>query len=1237
MAQHISIRVPWHDDGWKGSVCQAPSINMSCLRLKNIKQNRKDSLEEEICGKCMMEHEEEIPCIGEGGAFMSNKELHKWVIHPYRYRNADTHKHFLETDIVYPPYSLPARPYSWLMLKKIEEKVEKYGINYDSKQEPKLNFNTNWIQEASNHRVIFDSFYQDVIPNQSLCIAYAKQVPFVEDNRRVIIGMGHVKRIIPAKEHNHTEEGKLRSLTWETMICHSIREDHEDGFVIPYQEMMEYAKNNPDFDLTSIAVFAPEESFEEFSYATEHVSHDSVIDVILSCIKAFKIINECLDEDYTNTIEWLNQQLETVWEERGAFPGLGAMLTSFEVKLGIPIAKYMKENVTNENIMEYLDKTMRNPQKFLPKNLADCINPIVQGTWKRLPDERKKLFQLLSRFAITIEQAKVLYEESERRKRDILCTDQEIIENPYILYEQTRLKQENLRFTIEKVDRAIFPVPSIAKKYPLEEPSKLTSDNDKRRIRAVVISVLEKARQNGHTILPANLCINQVKELTLEPACPITSDMIFAIESFMSSEVIKREMKDGNEYYKLVHINQFDQVIEKRVYKRIHADKIVVDANWRRMVDEEIKKKEEKLDFQDDSQKLSEEEELARQEKAEVLKVLAESRLSVLVGDAGTGKTTVLSILCKEPSIKNGGVLLLAPTGKATVVLKEKVNDEEQNFSAQNIAQFLTKSKRFDWNDMRYRLANYEERNLPETVIIDEASMLTEEMFGALLEAISHAKRIIFVGDPNQLPPIGAGRPFVDLVDLLKEGVPKNANPKVGNCYGELQIVRRQQDEKERLDINLARYFTRTSEIEDEDNILATIMKNENKNIEIQTWKTSEELENKLLEVVAKEIGMEEIEDKVTFDQKLGGTMIKNATYFNKNCAEKINEWQILAPVRNMPQGVININRLFHKKYRATQIELAKRRRGHGKCIPIAYGLEDIVYGDKVINVHNVKKSGYPKDGKSEYVANGEIGIACGKCKKELENDYLQVCFSSQKDYIYSYDKKDFNEETGIEMLELAYALTVHKSQGSQFKTVILVLAEPCYILSKEMLYTALTRQENKIVILYNNEPYQLLKYASNEYSDIARRYTDLFAGVWDDNGNHKPQITEINGTFYEERLIHKTVRGELVRSKSEVIIANALYYNHVDYEYEPELILEGHLKRPDFKIVDADTGKEWYWEHCGMMSNAKYAKRWEEKKKFYTKNGIIEGKNLIVTKENNKEGLDSDKIDEIVKRTFML
>lgn len=1230
MPQHISIRVPWHDHGWNGTVCSDPVTNNACLRLKGIAKSRDDKAEAAICGQCMADHVDALPCVSEGAAFLSPKEMIKTTVHPYKRRNRSTHGHFLPTKVIYPAYSLPARPFAWLMRENIEVWKDACQINYKPEREPILKFNTIWVQDAENHKAIFDYFYGDVVEKQSLCIAYAKQVPFIEDVRRVVIGIGRIMKIIPAVEYRRQTDDGLRSMVWETMVCHSIREDHEDGFVIPYQEMMEYAQTHPEFDLASITVFAPEDAFDEFSYATEHVSYDAVIDVLQSCINAFTIINSCLDEDYSNVLDWLNRELAQVWEDRGAFPGLGAMLCALEIPQGIVIAKQFQEYLEDdENLWTQLDAVMSKPGNYLDPLLAKAISPIVQKTWKNMSEERKELFRLLSRFSLSIDQAFVLFHENERIKQGIRCSDREIIENPYIIYEQTRLKQDSLYVSVRKVDRAVFPVASILERYPLPALTALTSDNDERRIRAVAVAVLEAEAQAGNTILPCNMIIDKIQDLILEPACRVTGDILNAIDKFLRRQILCKEMKDGTKYYKLVRLNEFDTIIERRISKRLKAKKLEVQANWRELLDAKLDKGKP-ISIPPGS-----DEERARKEKAESLEELARSRISVLVGDAGTGKTTVLSVLCSQPDIKAGGVLLLAPTGKATVRMMESMGKDLDGLTAQNVAQFLVKSRRFDWSEMRYKLSEFDYRDVPETVIIDEASMLTEEMFGALMQALKAAKRIIFVGDPNQLPPIGAGRPFVDLVGLLKLDLKPGKFPRVCGSYGELTVNCRQRNHGERLDVELSRLFTGAEDRPDND-VVTEIGKSGDDHIFFASWSTKEELENKLLEMMADVIGMSGVDDQDGFDSSLGGVKGDYVTFFDPGCAECAEKWQILAPVRNMPHGVMNINRLLHLKYREYFLKVSKYY-GSRKRIPKALGPENIVYGDKVINVINDSRKAWPKDVGRNYVANGEIGIACKSYSQENPKDYLRVEFASQKGVLYSYTKRDFNEESGSACLELAYALTVHKSQGSQFNTVILVLAEPCRIISREMLYTALTRQVEKIIILYNQEVHHLLKYASEENSDIARRFTDLFADVFHDGGvDMRPQIIQAGSGFYEDRLVHRTARGELVRSKSEVIIANALYYHHLEYVYEPELVLEGIVRRPDFKVVDDDTGEIWYWEHCGLMDDPRYKKRWKDKEAFYRKNGIEKDKNLIVTFDKNG-ALDSQEVERIIKEKFDL
>ena len=191
-------------------------------------------------------------------------------------------------------------------------------------------------------------------------------------------------------------------------------------------------------------------------------------------------------------------------------------------------------------------------------------------------------------------------------------------------------------------------------------------------------------------------------------------------------------------------------------------------------------------------------------EKASALDEITNARISVLIGSAGTGKTTLLSVLCKHPEISKGGVVLLAPTGKARVRIEEVVGQtSHDNIRAYTLAQFLTRSGRYDGAAQRYILTGKPAEAAGRTVIVDECSMLTEEMLAALIEALTGVDRLILVGDRRQLPPIGAGKPFIDIIMRLKPEEFTQGSPKVGHSYAELTVPRRQDPDS----LELAEWF----------------------------------------------------------------------------------------------------------------------------------------------------------------------------------------------------------------------------------------------------------------------------------------------------------------------------------------------------------------------------------------------------------------------------------------------
>jgi hypothetical protein len=339
-----------------------------------------------------------------------------------------------------------------------------------------------------------------------------------------------------------------------------------------------------------------------------------------------------------------------------------------------------------------------------------------------------------------------------------------------------------------------------------------------------------------------------------------------------------------------------------------------------------------------------------------------------------------------------------------------------------------------------------------------------------------------------------------------------------------------------------------------------------------------------------------------------------------------VESWKILSPVKNALYVVKAINREIHATFKQERIHSSQKT--FNRYFPKPMGPEQIVYGDKVINTINHKRTSvWPKEAAQGYVANGEIGLVIGEFRKNAK--YFNVEFSSQPGYRYEYFTWDFSEE-GEPTLELAYALTVHKSQGSEFGKVFVIIPESCALLSPELLYTALTRQKEKVIILHQGPRSNLWRYASARYSETASRYTNLF---------EKPNMIEIDeGVLLEKRLIHRTTRGELVRSKSEVIIADLLHANGINYLYEEPLKLGGTIRYPDFTIEDDDLGITYYWEHCGMLSNLEYRKRWEAKLEWYRSHNILpieEGGNLIVTMETENGGIDSKKIQQLISLLF--
>ena len=124
-------------------------------------------------------------------------------------------------------------------------------------------------------------------------------------------------------------------------------------------------------------------------------------------------------------------------------------------------------------------------------------------------------------------------------------------------------------------------------------------------------------------------------------------------------------------------------------------------------------------------------------------------------------------------------------------------------------------------------------------------------------------------------------------------------------------------------------------------------------------------------------------------------------------------------------------------------------------------------------------------------------------------------------------------------------------------------------------------------------------------------------------------------GFPHPEALIHRTATGILVRSKSEVIVADTLTRLGIDYRYEDRLPARddpNDFRLPDFTVLYE--GETWYWEHLGMLSIPSYAETWERKRAWYEDNGYVDG---LLTSEDGPDGsIDVPTIERTIRERIL-
>lgn len=200
--------------------------------------------------------------------------------------------------------------------------------------------------------------------------------------------------------------------------------------------------------------------------------------------------------------------------------------------------------------------------------------------------------------------------------------------------------------------------------------------------------------------------------------------------------------------------------------------------------------------------------------------------------------------------------------------------------------------------------------------------------------------------------------------------------------------------------------------------------------------------------------------------------------------------------------------------------------------------------------------------------------------------------------------------------------------------------------LALRRLYTAqLNRLRQESELLRNYELFQKENLYSNEIENLISQespYYELLKNNLFNGQDNDIYIKMWLETKYQtnhahpEHLQHKSLQGERLRSKSEVIIANALYMNRIPYRYECELELGEVTLYPDFTILHPMTLEVYYWEHFGMMSQEAYREKTLQKLRLYGEYQMFPFHQLITTYESESVALDSEMIQKVIDMYFL-
>ena len=584
------------------------------------------------------------------------------------------------------------------------------------------------------------------------------------------------------------------------------------------------------------------------------------------------------------------------------------------------------------------------PQRLCElKGITEQKAAVISNEFRRMYGVRE-VVAWFARYGLTAQQAVTAYRAFGPH------TVEALTQNPYLLC------GEPLQLKFGQVD-------GIAAALQFETGCRL-------RVTAGLLYALRHNAGNGHTCLPRGKLLETTSKF-LRVAPP---EIEAGLEELLSTEELRTRTFDGTEYIYLPDLYAAEEDIAARL-----GQLSIFPTEAPKTLDTDIRALEIAQGF------------AYAPLQQQAIRLALSSRVMVLTGGPGTGKTTTVNAILALYEAMYDRVALCAPTGRAAKRLSELTHHAASTIHRLLEVDYSTGNVRFIHNEKN--LLKY------DVIILDEMSMVDVKLFQALLAAARYHCRIIMVGDADQLPSVGPG-------NILGEILRADVVPTV-----RLTDIFRQAQK-------------------------SLIVQNAHRIVEGQMPQKGGAQDDFFM-IEANGLACQ----KLVCD--LVSTRLPKAYGF-----DPVRDIQVLCPTKVGPTGSVELNRRL-------QEILNPPAKGKAQ-LGTAESAKILRLGDKVMQIKNDYDITFERQGAEAGVGayNGDMGVITGV---DVDARSVTVQMDDRK---YTYTADQLNE------LEPAYAVTVHKSQGSEFPAVVLPAADvPARLCYRNLLYTGVTRARRLCVL----------------------------------------------------------------------------------------------------------------------------------------------------------------------------